>query len=58
MHYCPHGITPSCQIQQHKTGKLFRGRSLVVSGERLKGKIGVMPQPARIELLTWLKSRY
>jgi len=30
----------------------------VVSGERLKGKIGVMPQPARIELLTWLKSRY
>lgn len=27
MHYCPHGITPSCQIQQHKTGKLFRGRS-------------------------------
>ncbi|KFB74011.1 MAG: hypothetical protein AW09_000705 [Candidatus Accumulibacter phosphatis] len=30
----------------------------MVSGERLKGKIGVMPQPARIELLTWLKSRY
>jgi len=30
----------------------------VVAGTRLKGKIGVMPQPARIELLTWLKSRY
>lgn len=30
MHYCPHGITPSCQIQQHKTGKLFRGRSFAV----------------------------
>lgn len=32
MHYCPHGITPSCQIQQHKTGKLFRGRSSVGVG--------------------------
>jgi hypothetical protein len=30
----------------------------VVSGGRLRGKIGVMPQAARIELLTWLKSRY
>lgn len=30
----------------------------VVSGSRLKGKIGAMPQPARIELLAWLKSRY
>jgi hypothetical protein len=30
----------------------------VVAGSRLKGKIGVMPQPARIELLAWLKSRY
>jgi len=30
----------------------------VVAGSHLKGKIGVMPQPARIELLAWLKSRY
>ena len=30
----------------------------VVPGARLKGKIGVMPQPARIDLLAWLKSRY
>ena len=30
----------------------------VVDGSRLKGKIGMMPQPARIDLLTWLKSRY
>ncbi len=30
----------------------------VVPGQRLRGKIGVMPQPARIELLAWLKSRY
>ena len=30
----------------------------VVPGSRLKGKIGVMPQPARIDLLAWLKSRY
>lgn len=30
----------------------------VVSEERLKQKIGTMPQPARIELLKWLKSRY
>jgi hypothetical protein len=30
----------------------------VVGGERLKAKIGVMPQAARIELLTWLKARY
>ncbi len=36
MHYCPHGITPSCQIQQHKTGKLFRGRSFVRLSDRLK----------------------
>lgn len=30
----------------------------VVAGTRLKGKIGTMPQPARIELLAWLKARY
>ena len=30
----------------------------VVAGSRLKGKIGMLPQPARIDLLTWLKSRY
>jgi len=30
----------------------------VVSGVHLKGKIGVMPQAARIDLLSWLKSRY
>jgi hypothetical protein len=30
----------------------------VVAGACLKGKIGVMPQPARIDLLEWLKSRY
>lgn len=30
----------------------------VVSAEHLVGKIGLMPQPARIELLAWLKARY
>jgi hypothetical protein len=30
----------------------------IVAATRLKGKIGAMPQPARIELLTWLKARY
>jgi hypothetical protein len=30
----------------------------VVAADHLKGKIGVMPQEARIELLVWLKSRY
>jgi hypothetical protein len=30
----------------------------VVDRGRLRGKIGVMPQPARIEILAWLKSRY
>lgn len=30
----------------------------VVASGRLRGKIGVMPQPARIDLLSWLKSRY
>jgi len=30
----------------------------VVAGSHLKGKIGFMPQPARIDLLAWLKSRY
>lgn len=30
----------------------------MVPAHRLRGKIGVMPQPARIELLVWLKSRY
>lgn len=30
----------------------------VVAGGSLKNKIGAMPQPARIELLKWLKSRY
>jgi hypothetical protein len=30
----------------------------VVSGDALKGKIGIMSQSARIELLRWLKSRY
>lgn len=30
----------------------------VVADVCLKGKIGIMTQPARIELLIWLKSRY
>lgn len=30
----------------------------VIDGENLKNKIGFMPQPARIDLLNWLKSRY
>lgn len=30
----------------------------VVAGAHLKHKVGAMPQPARIELLAWLKSRY
>lgn len=30
----------------------------VVAGGHLKGKIGVMPQAARIDLLSWLKTRY
>jgi hypothetical protein len=30
----------------------------VVAGANLRGKIGAMPQPARIELLNWLKARY
>ena len=30
----------------------------VVPSTRMKGKIGTMPQTARIELLNWLKSRY
>jgi len=30
----------------------------VIAGGSLKNKIGAMPQPARIELLKWLKSRY
>lgn len=35
-----------------------RDRYEVVNGEMLKNKIGVMTQPARIDLLNWLKSRY
>jgi len=30
----------------------------VMAGTHLKGKIGAMPQAARVQLLTWLKSRY
>jgi len=30
----------------------------VVTASSLKGKIGAMSQPARIELLAWLKSRF
>ena len=30
----------------------------MVPAQRLRGKIGVMPQAARIDLLAWLKSRY
>jgi hypothetical protein len=33
-------------------------RCEVVAGDMLKNKIGTMAQPARIELLSWLKSRY
>jgi hypothetical protein len=35
-----------------------RGRYEVVDPVRMRAKVGVMPQSARIELLNWLKSRY
>lgn len=44
--------------QSYDRHSFARDRYEVVDVDRVKKKIGMMTQPARIELLRWLKSRY